>query len=107
MRCLASNKSGWLVADRVAREVARRYLEPIVEPLFHSEVWRANPQLERLCSGIEALMILRSAGAFRCVDAERLRASRDQHQARRQEHDQNDAPERRIVHIAKRENAER
>jgi RNA-directed DNA polymerase len=27
------------VADRVAQEVARRYLEPILEPVFHTDSW--------------------------------------------------------------------
>ena len=31
------------VADRVAQEVARRYLEPILEPVFHSDSYGYRP----------------------------------------------------------------
>jgi RNA-directed DNA polymerase len=31
------------VADRVAQEVARRYLEPILEPVFHSDSFGYRP----------------------------------------------------------------
>ena len=31
------------VADRIAQEVARRYLEPIVEPVFHSDSYGYRP----------------------------------------------------------------
>jgi RNA-directed DNA polymerase len=31
------------VADRIAQEVARRYLEPILEPLFHSDSYGYRP----------------------------------------------------------------
>ena len=32
-----------LVADRIAQEVARRYLEPIVEPMFHRDSYGYRP----------------------------------------------------------------
>ena len=31
------------VADRIAQEVARRYLEPIVEPVFHADSYGYRP----------------------------------------------------------------
>jgi len=31
------------VADRIAQEVARRYLEPILEPLFHADSYGYRP----------------------------------------------------------------
>ena len=31
------------VADRVAQEVARRYLEPILEPVFHADSYGYRP----------------------------------------------------------------
>jgi hypothetical protein len=31
------------VADRVAQEVARRYLEPILEPVFHTDSYGYRP----------------------------------------------------------------
>jgi retron-type reverse transcriptase len=31
------------VADRIAQEVARRYLEPILEPVFHADSYGYRP----------------------------------------------------------------
>ena len=31
------------VADRIAQEVARRYLEPILEPVFHADSYGSRP----------------------------------------------------------------
>jgi retron-type reverse transcriptase len=36
------------VADRVAQEVARRYLEPILEPVFHTDSYGYRPANLRL-----------------------------------------------------------
>ena len=36
------------VADRVAQEVARRYLEPILEPVFHTDSYGTGPANLRL-----------------------------------------------------------
>src|SRR5215470_11771719 len=36
------------VADRIAQEVARRYLEPHLEPVFHTDSWlQARPICDR------------------------------------------------------------
>ena len=50
------------VADRVAQEVARRYLEPILEPVFHRQLLRL--QARQICDrcrgqGSRALLALR------------------------------------------------
>jgi hypothetical protein len=36
-------RRGATVADRVAQEVARRYLEPILEPVFHTDSYGYRP----------------------------------------------------------------
>ena len=43
------------VADRIAQEVARRYLEPIVEPVFHPDSYGYRPGK----SAIEAVHVAR------------------------------------------------
>jgi retron-type reverse transcriptase len=43
------------VADRIAQEVARRYLEPIVEPVFHPDSYGYRP-------GKSAIDAVRTAG---------------------------------------------
>jgi group II intron reverse transcriptase/maturase len=49
------------VADRIAQEVARRYLEPIVEPVFHADSYGYRPGK----SAIEAVHIARER-CWRC-----------------------------------------
>src|SRR5690242_3650294 len=49
------------VADRIAQEVARRYLEPRLEPVFHADLWlQARPICNRCrAHGAPALLALR------------------------------------------------
>jgi RNA-directed DNA polymerase len=48
------------VADRVAQEVARRYLEPILEPVFHSDSYGYRPGSDRRrAHSARALLALR------------------------------------------------
>ena len=50
------------VADRIAQEVARRYLEPILEPVFHADSYGYRPgksAIDAVRTGSRALLALR------------------------------------------------
>ena len=50
------------VADRIAQEVARRYLEPILEPVFHADSYGYRPgksAIDAVRTGSSALLALR------------------------------------------------
>jgi retron-type reverse transcriptase len=76
------------VADRVAQEVARRYLEPIVEPLFHRDSYGYRPgksavdavrQARERCWRYDWVLDLDIKGFFDSIDWElMLRAVRKQ-----------------------------
>ena len=56
------------VADRVAQEVVKRYLEPILEPIFHEELLRVSTRpLGHRCSpdSSSAMLALRLGARYR------------------------------------------
>ena len=69
------------VADRIAQEVARRYLEPIVEPVFHADSYGYRPgksavdavhQARERCWRYDWVLDLDIKGFFDSIDWELL-----------------------------------
>jgi retron-type reverse transcriptase len=57
------------VADRIAQEVVKRYLEPILEPIFHEDSYGYRPGRSAIdAEGPSAMLAVRLGARRRCTE---------------------------------------
>jgi hypothetical protein len=54
------------VGDRIAQEVVRRYLEPILDPIFHEDSYGYRPRRSAIDASPSAMLAIRLGARHRC-----------------------------------------